>query len=113
MFKSFQKVSDLLLAFLILIVLGFKIANWFLDFEPAVNLVINTTMFILIGISFIITGFSWKTKWKKLLFYVSGVLLISHSLFPEGTILDIAMIFAIVGPIILLKFGKDPIPESN
>jgi hypothetical protein len=91
---------------LIGIVLIGKISNWFLHYNDFTNQILNIFMFCLLGIAFIITGFSWENKLIKSIFISCGILLITLNFFPKNSILQILGILGILTPMLITKFYK-------
>lgn len=90
-----------------------KIANWFLHFDHAINALLNTTMFILIGIFFLYASFIYEEIMVKAFILFSGVFLITTSFFELNIFLSIIKFICLLGPLILMKFiGNDEKDEA-
>lgn len=100
--KIFLKV----IPFFALIILCAKISNWFLNFSNTTNSIINSLMFTLIGISYLIFSFSLENKLNRVVLVICGLFLIICNFLPETNYLSIAGIFAIIIPMLIGKFSK-------
>ena len=58
------------------LVILFKILNWFLKFDSETNQFLNTAMFCLIGIAYLVMGYVWDKKILKVLITACGLFLI-------------------------------------
>lgn len=100
------------LNFSIIAVLVLKISNWFFNYTPEVNEIISKTMFTLIGIVYIIFGFSLANKKSKVIVSLCGLGLIATNFFANYTIMEfIAIIFLIV-PMVIGRFIKEENKKS-
>jgi hypothetical protein len=91
---------------LIAIVLFSKVLGLILNFSPEINQIINVTMFILIGISYLVAGYIWDNKIYKAIFIMCGLYLIIMNFFQNIVVLDILGIICILTPLILSYPGK-------
>lgn len=91
---------------LIVLVLIGKVLNWFLDFSAVTNQILNITMFTLIGIAYIVMGYVWDNKFKKIVITTCGVLLIAINFFDNTVALDIIGIVCILIPMLIARFYK-------
>lgn len=81
---------------LIAVVLFGKVLNWLLHFSDETNQILNTIMFSLIGISYLVYGFVWENKWLKTVVIACGVFLIVMNFFERNLVLDIIGIVCIL-----------------
>ena len=91
---------------LIFLVLIGKVLNWFLNFNDETNLVLNTAMFTLIGIAYIVMGYVWDNKFLKLIISTCGVFLITMNFFSNNLTLEIIGIICILTPMFIARFYK-------
>ena len=107
--------NTLLTAFriLIILVLTGKVLNWFLDFSPQTNQILNITMFTLIGIAYIVMGYVWDGKLRKIVITTCGVILIEMNFFDNTVALDIIGIVCILIPMLIARFYKDEDRQMN
>ncbi len=96
-----------LLPIFALLILFAKISNWIFKFSDYANNIINTLMFTIIGISYLIYGFSLKSKLTKIILFISGIYLIIWNYYPENNLLTFLGILAIIIPILIGKFSKE------
>ncbi|MBY0478982.1 MAG: hypothetical protein K2Q24_15145 [Chitinophagaceae bacterium] len=92
---------------LIAFVLVGKFLNWFLDFNDRTNQMLNSTMFTLIGITYIVMGNTWQHPFKKMTIITCGVYLIGMNFFNKHTALDIIGIICILVPMLIARFYKE------
>jgi hypothetical protein len=107
--KKTNKLQDKLLSvfpFIALIILGFKISNWFLNFDTETNEIINTVMFVFIGLFYILMGFQFVHKGMKTLLLVSGVYLIIMNFITTNFLVSIIGILLILIPLLIFRFNK-------
>ena len=89
---------------LIGLVLLAKISNWFLEYSDETNQLINTAMFSLIGIAYIVVGFLWDKKWSKLIFIVCGLYLLGMYFLNDSSIKSIISIVCLITPLLIARF---------
>lgn len=92
---------------LVVIVLTGKILSWFLNFNDTTNYILNTTMFSLIGIAFIVAGIHWDNKVSKLMMVLCGLFLIIYNFLPENIAFEIIGIACIIVPMVIGRFSKE------
>ena len=102
-----KKYTLKIISILALIILVAKISNWFFNFSDGTNNLINYLMFSVIGMSYLIYGFSLKNKLNKIILLVSGLYLIIWNFLPERSYLTIIGIFAIISPMLIGRFSKE------
>jgi hypothetical protein len=98
---------------LIALVLTGKILNWFLNFSDETNQVLNATMFILIGIGYLVMGYVWNNKFMKVLITTCGLFLIAMNFFKHSITVDIIGIVCILIPMLLARFYKEKEHKLN
>ncbi len=101
-----NKIS-LLFRILLIVVLVGKILNWFLKFDAGTNQILNTAMFCLIGIAYIVMGFVWDKKLAKVLMVFCGIFLIIMNFIPQTTLINIIGILCMLFPLIIARFHKE------
>ena len=87
---------------LMLIVLTVKISDWFLAYDDGTDEIINTVMFSLIGLYYLIMGFQLKNIWK-FVFAGCGVYLILMNFLPENPYITVIGIICMLIPMIVAK----------
>ena len=108
-----KKIFLKIIPFFALIILSAKILNWFLNFSDTTNSIINSLMFTLIGISYLIFSFSLENKLNRIILTVCGLFLIIWNFLPEKNYLTIAGIFAIIIPMVIENFSKETKETRN
>ncbi|MBN9350242.1 MAG: hypothetical protein J0H55_06125 [Chitinophagaceae bacterium] len=88
-------------------VLVAKILNWIFYFGNQINLIINTTMFCLIGIAFIASSFVWQKKLVKIILFLCGAYLIVMNFFAKDILLNWPALISILTPSIIYRFSKE------
>lgn len=78
--------------------------NWFLDFSYKTNFILNTFMFSLIGIAYIVVGYVWDHKVYKVLMMLCGSFLIVMNFLPGDLIVNIIGIACIITPLLIARF---------
>ncbi len=109
MTKFLKQNSSKIYNILVGIVLIGKISNWFLNYSDETNKILNTTMFCLIGISYL--AFSWaidKTV-LKFVFALCGIYVILMNFMPDYIWNSIIGIVCILTPMIIGRF----LPEEK
>lgn len=91
---------------LCLAILTAKILNWFLDFSAQTNGLLNTIMFCLIGIAYLVFGFVWKNKWINSIFIICGLYLIIMNFIQKDVFLNIISFICILTPLLIGRFYK-------
>lgn len=84
-----------------------KILNWFLNFSYELNQVLNNSMFRLIGIAYLVMGFTRNNKFVKIVILLCGVFSIAMNFFSENIPLEIVGIFSLLSPILITPFYKE------
>lgn len=88
------------------LVILFKILNWFLKFDSETNQFLNTAMFCLIGIAYLVMSYVWDKKILKVLITACGLFLIIMNFIPGKTWITIVGIVCILVPMIIARFQK-------
>ncbi len=91
---------------LFLIVIAVKISNWFFNYGPLVNKIINTVMFSVIGIYYILLGISVEKKLVMSLFLVCGLYLVIMNFLPSNLTINIIGILCVMFPLLFERFSK-------
>lgn len=102
--ETMREILRKIILFLIWIVLIGKISNWFLHYDDYINDILNTTMFIMIGVAYFAGGFIWEKKWVNIAFLISGSFLIIMNFIGDFTGKSIIGIACILTPIIIARF---------
>jgi len=97
----------LLFQVLLGIILIGKIANWFLDFSDETNQILSAGMFTLIGIAYLVGGFTWDKKLTKLIFLICGVYLIAMNFMSDFDFKSILAIVCILTPMLIARFSSE------
>ena len=105
--SNMKNILFTLFKILIAIVLVGKFLNWFLDFNDLTNQLLNSTMFSLIGIAYIVMGNKWQHRFKKAILITCGVYLIGMNFFNKHTALDIIGIICILVPMLIARSYKE------
>jgi hypothetical protein len=87
-------------------VLTAKILGWFIHFDNHIDRIINTAMFSLIGLAYIVMAFNWDNKILKSAILCCGAALIILNFFETTTILNILGIISVVTPMIIARLYK-------
>lgn len=85
-----------------LVLLG-KILNWFLDFSAEINQLLNSAMFSLIGIAYLVMGYVWEQKLVKIVITACGSFLLLMNLFGNNTAVSIIGLICMVTPMIIAR----------
>lgn len=99
LFKSFKIICG--------VILVAKILSWIFYFGVQLNLIINTTMFCLIGIAFIASSFVWQKKLVKIILFLCGAYLIVMNFFAKDILLNWPALIFILTPFIIYQFSKE------
>lgn len=81
-----------------------KILNWVIGFNDSTNELINQSMFIFIGICYIIYGFALDQMKYKVTLIVCGLFLISMNFLPKNNYMIGLGVMSIVIPWLIGKF---------
>ncbi|MFD2567320.1 hypothetical protein [Pseudotenacibaculum haliotis] len=101
--------------FLVLIIIVFigKISNWFLNYSDEVNDMLNTGMFALIGIAYLIGGFVWDKKLINFIFIVCGLYLIVMNFVGDFGLKSVIGIVCILTPMLITKFSPEETDDQE
>ena len=91
------------------IILIGKVSNWFLNFSEETNLILNTGMYTLIGIAYIVDGFIRDKKLRKVILIVCGTYLIGMNFIGDFDIKSIIGTICLIIPFVIGLF----IPEET
>ena len=91
---------------LIFAVLFARILGWFINFDNDIDKILNTAMFTLIGIAYIVMGFIWDNKLQQFVILICGVLLIGFNFLESNTTINIIGIVCILTPMIIARLDK-------
>jgi len=92
---------------LIFLILIGKVLNWFLNFSDETNKLLNIAMFTLIGVGYIVMGYVWDNKFKKIVITTCGAFLIIMNFFDNTVALGIIGIVCILIPMLIARFYKE------
>jgi hypothetical protein len=95
------------------IILFGKILNWILNFNDQVNMILNTAMFCLIGIAYIVVATAWDNRFIRTIFLTCGVFLIIMNFLGQNAILNILGITSILVPMLIGRFYKEKTESSD
>ncbi|WP_347174962.1 hypothetical protein [Polaribacter uvawellassae] len=102
-----MKIGITIFRVLIAIVLIGQISNWFLDYSPETKQLLNTIMFVLIGLFYTIAGIIFNKKLFKAVFILCGLYIIALNFIEKSPILTIIGIISIILPLLLARFSKE------
>ena len=103
--NNFFKVYRVLIG----IVLAGKISNWFLNYSDQTNDIINTGMFCLIGVAYLVFAWAFDNIILKTILATCGIYLIAMNFFPDYIWKSILGIACILTPLIIGRF----LPEEE
>jgi hypothetical protein len=95
------------LGILVAIILLAKISGWFLNYSEKTNIIINSLMFIVIGIYYLIFGIALTELKLKITLIISGIFLICMSFLPNNIVLSIIGMACMIIPMLLAKYSKE------
>lgn len=101
-----KNVIFILGIFAIIIFLA-KISGLFINYSEKTNNIINSLMFTVIGIYYLIFGIVLTELKLKIALIISGIFLIFMNFLPNNIVLNIIGIACIVIPMILAKYSKE------
>lgn len=101
-----QRILQTIFTLLLVAVLVAKILGWFLDFNESIDKVLNTAMFTLIGIAYIVLGFTYDNKLLQLIILTCGVLLIVFNFLERKTMFQMIGIVCILIPLAITRLYK-------
>ncbi len=99
LFQIFRTIIALVLFAKVLVIL--------LDLGKPVEDVLNTIMFSLIGLAYVVFGFIWKDSVRKILIVFCGAWLIAMNYFEKSNLVHVAGICAILLPLLIARFDKE------
>jgi len=102
-----KKTLSKIFCALCVIVLIAKISNWFFNYSNETNEIINTAMFSLIGITYLIIGFVWGNKLITVIFMFCGIYLIGMNFIGDFLLKDILGIICLLTPLLTGVFTPD------
>jgi membrane-bound ClpP family serine protease len=102
-----KKVLYLIYTVLVVAVLAGKVAGWVVHFDEGINKALNTAMFSLIGVAYIVMGFAWVNRQWQFLFFTCGAMLIIINFLQPGAVINIIGIVSIVVPLLVARFNKE------
>jgi len=107
---SYQKVNKMkkILFLIFQSALGFivigKLSNWIFHFSDETNLILNSSMFILIGVAYLVGAFIWDKKMTNAIFFICGAYLIIMNFIGDSNLKAIFGIICILTPMLIIKF---------
>ncbi|MFD2516010.1 hypothetical protein ACFSRY_19210 [Pontibacter locisalis] len=105
----------LLLIFIILIgiILIGKISNWFLNYSYETNHIINTAMYTLIGIAYLVGGFIWNKKLINIIFLICGLYLTGMNFIADFGLKSVIGFICILLPMLIARFSSEQRDEKE
>ncbi len=89
-----------------ILILVAKISSWFLDYPVAIKNGIDSSIFVFIGVYFIILGFTAFRSFYQWIVICSGLYLIVVEFFTKDVVLSVIWGVALIIPMVLRKFPK-------
>ena len=99
------------------LVLVGKISDWFLNYSEETNQILNTAMFCLIGLAYVVFAWAFDKKWLKLILGACGCYLILMNFLDDFSFKRIIGIICVLTPVIFGYFmpeeaeDKEPIVD--
>jgi hypothetical protein len=90
----------------IFIILFGKVLDWILNFSDETNDILNTAMFTLIGIAFLVMGYIWHNTFLRILITLCGVYLIVMNFF-NNALSDLTGIVCLLIPMFIARAYKE------
>jgi hypothetical protein len=90
-----------------------KLLNWILHFSDQVNMILNTAMFCLIGIAYIVMATAWNNKFIRTIFLACGVFLIVMNFLGQNVFFNILGIASILTPMLIGRFYKEKTVDAD
>ncbi|TAD81548.1 MAG: hypothetical protein EAY75_17590 [Bacteroidetes bacterium] len=85
-----------------------KVLNWIFSFDAQTNQIINTAMFTLVGIAYLVMGRGWDKKAEKAVILICGGLLITTNFLDTGKTITMVRIACLLTPMLIARFSKAP-----
>ena len=95
------------------IVLAGKISDWFLNYTDETNQILNTAMFCLIGLAYIVFAWAFDKMLLKLILGGCGVYLILMNFLDDFFMKSIIGIVSVLTPMILGYFMPEEAEEEE
>jgi drug/metabolite transporter (DMT)-like permease len=105
-----KKPQRIYLVVLAIVLVG-KISNWFFNYGDETNAILNTVMFSVIGITYLVMAWAFEKALVKGIFVLCGVYLIVMNFIPAYSWNSILGIVCILTPLFLGKLSQHK--ESN
>ncbi len=106
--KQFILVAVSIIAILILLA---KISNWFMDYDEQTAGLINTIMFVFIGLAWCIYGLFSDDRKTGAIIIACGLYLMVLSFLPESDILNVLAILCMLVPMLMSRFQRGKADE--
>lgn len=101
--KQFILVTVSILAILVLMA---KMSNWFMDYDEQTAGLINTIMFVVIGLAWCVFGFFREDRKTGAIIIACGLYLMVMSFLPESDILNVVAILCMLVPMLMRRFRR-------
>jgi len=101
--KNLFSILPILIAF----VLVAKISGWFINYSEQTNNLINSLMFTIIGVYYVINGLLLNQLKIKITLLISGLFLIGMNFITQNYIVSIIGIVCIIVPMLIAKYSKE------
>jgi len=101
-----RKTLHTIFTVLIFAVLLGRVLGWVINLDDDIDRILNSAMFTLIGIAYILMGFIWEKKLLQIIILTCGVFLIGMNFLETNTIFDIIGIVCILTPMIIARLDK-------
>lgn len=106
--KQFILVTVSILAILVLLA---KMSNWFMDYDEQTAGLINTIMFVVIGLAWCVFGFFREDRKTGAIIIACGLYLMVMSFLPESDLLNVLAIVGMLVPMLISRFRKGKTDE--
>ncbi|HRV89841.1 MAG: hypothetical protein KA780_06930 [Prolixibacteraceae bacterium] len=104
-----KKLKDNVLlpvSILAIVILLAKISNWIFNYDGQTVGVINTVMFVFLGVIWLIFGFFSDNRKTGAILIACGLYLIAWSFLPENDFFNVAGILCLVVPVLIGRFRR-------
>src|SRR6056297_1493189 len=112
MLKFLKDKSVQVFYILLLIVIAANISDWFFNYSSETNHILNTAMFILIGIAYLTFSWAFEKTLLKIIFGACGIYVIVMNFLPDYIWISIVGIVCLLIPMIIGKFLPDDEEEE-
>jgi uncharacterized membrane protein len=101
------------ISILALLILLAKISNWIFDYDGQTIGILNTVMFVFLGVVWLVFGFFNDNRKAGAIIIACGLYLMAWSFLPENDFFNVVGILCLLVPVLIGRFQKNKAEKAE